>query len=39
MIKKVNHIAVVVEDLEAAKSFWVDALGSWSGKTACPKSP
>lgn len=27
MIKKVDHIAVVVEDLEAAKSFWVEALG------------
>jgi len=27
MIKKVDHIAVVVEDLEAGKSFWVEALG------------
>ena len=27
MIKKVNHIAIVVPDLEAAMSFWVDALG------------
>jgi methylmalonyl-CoA/ethylmalonyl-CoA epimerase len=27
MIKKVNHIAVVVDDLEAAMQFWVDALG------------
>lgn len=24
---KINHIAVVVSDLEAAQSFWVDALG------------
>ncbi len=27
MIKKVNHIAVVVSDLEASMRFWVDALG------------
>lgn len=27
MIKKVNHIAVVVDDLEASMQFWVDALG------------
>ena len=27
MIKKVNHIAVVVDDLEAAMQFWVGALG------------
>ncbi|WP_420629765.1 methylmalonyl-CoA epimerase [Candidatus Leptofilum sp.] len=27
MIKKVNHIAVVVENLEDATAFWVDALG------------
>lgn len=27
MIKKVNHIAVVVPDLEQATQFWVDALG------------
>ena len=27
MIKKVDHIAVVVADLEEAKGFWVDALG------------
>lgn len=27
MIKKINHIAIVVPDLEAATSFWVDALG------------
>lgn len=27
MIKKVNHIAVVVADLDASMRFWVDALG------------
>ena len=27
MIKKVNHVAVVVPDLEAAMDFWVEALG------------
>jgi methylmalonyl-CoA/ethylmalonyl-CoA epimerase len=27
MIKKMNHIAIVVPDLEAAMSFWVDTLG------------
>lgn len=27
MIKKVNHIAVVVDDLATAMQFWVDALG------------
>jgi len=27
MIKKVNHIAVVVSDLDASMRFWVDALG------------
>ena len=27
MIKKINHIAVVVNDLEEAMHFWVDALG------------
>ena len=27
MIKNVNHIAIVVENLEEATSFWVDALG------------
>ncbi|MCZ7670983.1 MAG: methylmalonyl-CoA epimerase [Chloroflexi bacterium] len=27
MIKKVDHIAVVVEDLAEARRFWVDALG------------
>lgn len=27
MIKKVNHIAVVVENLDDAMAFWVDGLG------------
>lgn len=27
MIKKLNHIAIVVPDLEDAMHFWVDALG------------
>ena len=27
MIKKVNHIAVVVPDLDASMHFWVEALG------------
>jgi methylmalonyl-CoA/ethylmalonyl-CoA epimerase len=27
MIKKINHIAIVVSDLEASMRFWVDALG------------
>lgn len=27
MIKKLNHIAIVVPDLEDAMRFWVDALG------------
>ncbi|MCB9008096.1 MAG: methylmalonyl-CoA epimerase [Ardenticatenaceae bacterium] len=27
MIKKINHIAIVVPDLEASKHFWVDVLG------------
>ena len=27
MIKKVNHIAIVVPDLEAATDFWVNVLG------------
>ena len=26
-IKKINHVAVVVEDMEKALSFWRDALG------------
>ncbi|VAW31615.1 Methylmalonyl-CoA epimerase [hydrothermal vent metagenome] len=27
MIKKVNHIAIIVSDLEESMRFWVDALG------------
>ncbi len=27
MIKRVDHIAVLVSDLDEAKRFWVDALG------------
>lgn len=27
MIKKINHIAIVVPELEAGKSFWADVLG------------
>lgn len=27
MIKKINHIAIVVADLEESMRFWVDALG------------
>ncbi len=27
MIKKVNHIAIVVPDMEEANNFWVDVLG------------
>jgi methylmalonyl-CoA/ethylmalonyl-CoA epimerase len=27
MIKKVNHIAVIVPDLDGSMRFWVDALG------------
>ena len=27
MIKKVNHIAVVVDNLEASMKFWVESLG------------
>ena len=27
MIKKVNHIAIVVSDMEEANNFWVDVLG------------
>lgn len=26
-VKKINHVAVVVEDIESARSFWEDALG------------
>ncbi len=27
MIKRINHVAIVVEDLDAALGFWRDALG------------
>jgi len=27
MVKRINHVAVVVEDLEGALAFWRDALG------------
>ena len=27
MIKKIDHVAIVVEDLEASLAFWRDALG------------
>jgi len=27
MIKRIDHVAIVVEDLEAALAFWRDALG------------
>jgi methylmalonyl-CoA/ethylmalonyl-CoA epimerase len=33
MIKRINHIAIVVEDLDAALSFWRDALGLPLAKT------
>ena len=33
MIRRVNHIAIVVEDLEAALGFWRDALGLPLAKT------
>jgi methylmalonyl-CoA/ethylmalonyl-CoA epimerase len=26
-VKKINHVAVVVEDIESARTFWEDALG------------
>jgi methylmalonyl-CoA/ethylmalonyl-CoA epimerase len=26
-IKKINHVAVVVEDIESARAFWEDSLG------------
>ena len=26
-VKKINHVAVVVEDINKARSFWEDALG------------
>ncbi len=33
MIKRINHVAVVVEDLDAALTFWRDALGLPLAKT------
>lgn len=33
MIKQLNHVAIVVEDLDAALSFWRDALGLPLAKT------
>lgn len=27
MVKKINHVAIVVEDIEAALKFWVEGLG------------
>lgn len=33
MIKRINHVAIVVEDLEAALRFWRDALGLPLAKT------
>ena len=33
MIKRINHIAIVVEDLDAALGFWRDALGLPLSKT------
>ena len=33
MITKINHIAIVVPDLEEGMSFWVDALGLSVKKT------
>ncbi len=32
-IKRINHVAIVVEDLETALVFWRDALGIPVGKT------
>jgi methylmalonyl-CoA/ethylmalonyl-CoA epimerase len=26
-VKKINHVAIVVEDIESARTFWEDALG------------
>lgn len=34
MINKINHVAVVVEDIAQAKKFWVDALGLTLGGEA-----
>jgi len=33
MIKRINHVAIVVEDLQAALSFWQEALGLPLAKT------
>jgi methylmalonyl-CoA/ethylmalonyl-CoA epimerase len=33
MIKSINHVAIVVEDLESALAFWRDALGLPLAKT------
>ena len=33
MIKSINHVAIVVEDLESALGFWRDALGLPLAKT------
>jgi methylmalonyl-CoA/ethylmalonyl-CoA epimerase len=34
MIKKINHVAIVVPDVQAAQAFWVDALGLTVSHTA-----
>lgn len=34
MIKKINHVAIVVPDVTAAQTFWVDALGLALSHTA-----
>ncbi|MBI5957725.1 MAG: methylmalonyl-CoA epimerase [Chloroflexi bacterium] len=33
MIKRINHIAIVVEDLDSALAFWRDAMGLPVAKT------
>ncbi len=33
MIKQINHVAILVEDLEGSLAFWRDALGLPVGKT------
>lgn len=33
MIKQINHVAILVEDLDASLGFWRDALGLPVGKT------
>jgi methylmalonyl-CoA/ethylmalonyl-CoA epimerase len=33
MVNKINHIAIVVPDLEAGTTFWADALGLTVSKT------